>query len=156
MKKNKIKYIFICVILISIVTMVYFATRNHVLDNNIEKEILSKDHFYNFSEDVLYELEVNKNYVNEKGNILTFSKENLAKQKYNSLSLNKYYFVDINGNIQEEYMRAYIKLYTYKDNTIMEEFKLGIGSLYNVIYLQEDYDSIRFQIVYSGIRKFHN
>lgn len=151
-KKNKLRYIFICAILILIITIGYFIVRNNG-KNNIKGEPMTKELFYNISENISFKLDINKNYeIN--GDILTLSKETLEKTKNNSLDLNKYYFVNINGNMQNRYMKAYVMLYTYKDNTLIEQFKLGINSLYNVIYLTKEYDTIKLEIAYSGEGSF--
>ena len=88
-KKNKLRYIFICAILILIITIGYFIVRNNG-KNNIKGEPMTKELFYNISENISFKLDINKNYeIN--GDILTLSKETLEKTKNNSLDLNKYY-----------------------------------------------------------------
>ena len=59
-KKHKTNYILICILIITIV-IGYFIIRRNV-ENHTKGEPISKEFFYNISQDTIFELEVNKSY----------------------------------------------------------------------------------------------
>jgi len=159
MKKSKIskKIYVIIALLIGLISVsfIYFGiSKSHTEIYNEIKEPLTKELFYNISPEKKFELNVNKEYISDTS-ILTSSKELIKKINDTPMDLNKYYFVNINGQIEDDYIKASVKLYTYKDNKLLEEFELGIDSLYNVIYISQDYEYIRMEVIYSGKGKIN-
>jgi len=154
MKKSKISkkiYVIIALMIsLIVVSFIYFGiSKSHTEIDSEIKEPLTKELFYNISPEKALDLEVNKEYISDTS-ILTSSKELIKRINNTPMDLNKYYFVNINGQIKDEYIKASVKLYTYKDNKLLEEFELGIDSLYNVIYISQDYEYIRMEVTYSG------
>jgi len=127
MKKSKIskKIYVIIALLIGLISVsfIYFGiSKSHTEIYNEIKEPLTKELFYNISPEKKFELNVNKEYISDTS-ILTSSKELIKKINDTPMDLNKYYFVNINGQIEDDYIKASVKLYTYKDNKLLEEFE---------------------------------
>lgn len=110
---------------------------------------MTKNDWYEFGE-IVGTYSVNDSFQFE-NTILNHSKELFYQIDQPVLELEQYYFVDLKAyQLSTERNRVIVKMYTFKDGELLETFELGLNSNYNVVYLNEDYDQIKFELSVYG------
>ncbi len=116
--------------------------------------ILNKEMFYQFGRNIT-NLEINQN-IEKQGLIINTNRSILYKKSNTNFFVkDKYYFIDVKGKCNRKYAKIVVKLYTYLDDKVQEEFILGVNSIYNIIKIHNECNSFRIDLFISGDAKVY-
>ncbi len=107
-----------------------------------------KELLYEFGKEITY-IKINKE-IKCNISIIDTNKTLLYKNNNTLFEKDHYYFFDIKGICKKKYARIIVKLFTYLDNVIQEEFVLGVNSSFNIIKIHKEYNNFKIYLFAMG------
>jgi len=111
---------------------------------------LTPDTFFELVPKPVYVADLHVELTSDIG-VMSLQSENLPTATDIDLDPDHYYYLDVQGSVESDYMKVGIYLDTVHSGKRQQRYTIGISSVNNLIRIDEPYDEVQFRIFYMGV-----